>query len=334
MRSTLGEMLDDPVEYPAWIQFISVAFTVIYAVDRLGLLEHLDDTPRPLVEIAGRSGCPEDDVARLLAFLASEGALGIDEQGRAFATARTRAMRSTVQQQLARMTLETGFAYPDAIGGGATAYEARYGLPVFEHLRANPAIAQMFGLVMSETTAMNEQQIFASHTFRPFDVAVDIGGNQGSLLLRLLEAHPGACGVLFDLPDTVRQAEAPVAASSAGDRVELVGGDFFAAVPPGGDLYLLKQILHDWNDEECRAILHTIRKAMAEGTRLAVVERLLPERPRPHNAFALDVIMLMWTTGRERRLSEYLAMLTECGFAFDRVTENPDGMSVLEAVAV
>jgi hypothetical protein len=334
MRGTIGEMLDDPVAYPAWIQFISVAFTVIYAVDRLGLLEHLGDEPRPIAEIAARGGWPEDDIARLLAFLASEGVLEIDDQGRASATARTHAMRATVQQQLARMTLETGFAYPEAIGSGVTAYEARYGQPVFEHLRANPATAQMFGLVMSETTAMNEQQIFASHTFRPFQLAVDVGGNQGSLLLRLLEAHPAARGVLFDLPDTVRQAEAPGAAAGMAGRVELVGGDFFTTVPTGGDLYLLKQILHDWNDEECRAILRAVRAAMEPGTRLAVVERLLPERPRPHNAFALDVIMLMWTTGRERRLSEYLALLGECGFAFDRVTENPDGMSVLEVLAV
>jgi hypothetical protein len=192
----------------------------------------------------------------------------------------------------------------------------------------------MFGLVMSETTAMNEQQIFASHTFGPFNVAIDVGGNQGSLLLRLLEAHPAARGVLFDLPDTVRQAEAPVAAAGMAGRVELVGGDFFTAVPAGGDLYLLKQILHDWSDQECLAILRNIRAAMTEGARLAVVERLLPEQPRPHNAFSLDVIMLMWTTGRERRLSEYVAMLGACGFAFDRVTENPDGMSVLEALAV
>ena len=333
MRNTLGEMLDDPVAFPAWIQFISVAFTVIYSVDRLGLLEHLDDQPRPIAEIAARSGCPEDDLARLLGFLASEGVLVIDDQGRASATARTRAMRATVQQQLARMTLETGFAYPDSIGSGTTAYEARYGLPVFEHLRAHPDIARMFGLVMSETTAMNEREIFASHRFLPFTLAVDVGGNQGSLLLRLLAQQPAARGVLFDLPDTLRLAEAPVAASGLADRVELVGGDFFAAVPSGGDLYLLKQILHDWNDAECRAILGKVRAAMAEGARLAVVERLLPERYRPHNAYALDVIMLMWTTGRERKLSQYVAMLGECGFAFDRVTENPDGMSVIEVLA-
>jgi hypothetical protein len=231
------------------------------------------------------------------------------------------------------MTLETGFGYPDAIGTGITAYEACYGLPVFEHLRANPETARMFGRVMSETTAMNERQIFAHHQFLPFTVAVDIGGSQGSLLLRLLEAQPGTRGVLFDLPDTVAQAEGPVAAAGMADRVELVGGDFFAAVPSGGDLYLLKQILHDWSDEECRAILRNVRAAMTAGTRLAVVERLLPERPRPHNAYVLDVIMLLWTSGRERKLSDYVAMLAECGFAFDRATENPDGMSVIEALA-
>jgi len=334
MLKSLGEMLDTPGEFPAWIQHITVAFTVIYAVDRLGLLEHLDDGPVALAEVAARSGCPEDDVARLFAFLAAEGALELDGHGRAVATARTHTMRATVQQQLARMTLETGFAYPDAIGTGVTAYEARYGLPVFEHLGANPEIARMFGRVMSETTAMNERQIFARHEFMPFDVAIDIGGSQGSLLLRLLEAHPAARGVLFDLPETVAQAEGPVAAAGMAGRVEFVGGDFFASVPSGGDLYLLKQILHDWSDAECRTILANIRAAIAAGTRLAVVERLLPEHYRPHNAYVLDVIMLLWTSGRERKLSDYVAMLGECGFAFDRVTENPDGMSVVEFVAI
>jgi hypothetical protein len=271
MPRSLGDILDTPGEFPAWIQHITVAFTVIYAVDRLGLLAHLDDGPVALAEIAARSGCPEDDVARLFAFLAAEGVLEIDGHGRAVATARTRTMRATVQQQLGRMTLETGFAYPDAVGTGVTAYESRYGLPVFEHLRANPETAQMFGRVMSETTAMNERQIFERHEFRPFAVAVDVGGSQGSLLVRLLEVHPGARGVLFDLPDTVAQAEGPIAVAGMAGRVELVGGDFFAAVPSGGDLYLLKQILHDWSDAECRTILANVRAAMAVGARLAVV---------------------------------------------------------------
>lgn len=334
MHKTLGQMLDDPGEFPAWIQYITVAFIVIYVVDRLGLLEDLESRPTPIAEIAARSGCPADEVARLLGYLAAEGVLAIDEHGGVTGTARTAAMRATVQQRLGRMTLETGFVYPDSVGTGRTAYEACYGLPVFEHLRANPETARMFGRVMSETTAMNEWQIFAQHTFQPFTRAVDIGGNQGSLLLRLLELHPGARGVLFDLPDTLALAEGAIAAAGQAGRVDLVGGDFFTAVPAGGDLYLLKQILHDWSDAECRAILANVRAAMEPGARLAVVERLLPEEYRPHNAFALDVIMLLWTSGRERRLSEYRAMLEAAGFALDRVTENPDGMSVVEAVPV
>ena len=121
---------------------------------------------------------PADHVARLLAFLAAEGVLEFDDNGHVLATARTRAMRATVQQQMARMTLETAFAYPAAAATDMTAYEACYGLPVFEHLKANPETARMFGRVMSETTAMNERQIFASHSFLPFERAVDLGGER------------------------------------------------------------------------------------------------------------------------------------------------------------
>lgn len=333
MLKSLGEMLDTPGDYSLWLQHLTAAFSVIFAVDRLGLLDHVETGPATFAGIAEASGCPESTVARLLGFLAAEGALEIDAEGCVVATERTRAMRATQQQRIGAMTLATGIALPDSVGSGTTAFEAHYGLPVFDYFAAHPEAGRMFGRIMSETTAANERFIFAHHPFHPFEVVVDVGGNHGSLLLRLLEAHPAASGVLFDLPGTVEQAAAPIAAAGMAGRVACVGGSFFDAVPPGGDLYLLKQILHDWSDDECRTILARVRAAMAEGTRLAVVERLLPEQYRPHNAYVVDVIMLLWTSGRERKLSEYVAMLEQAGFAFDRVTENPDGLSVVEAVA-
>ena len=334
MPTSLGEMLDIPGEYQAWLRHSSVAFAVVYAADRLGLLAHLDDGPLTVAEIAARSGHPAAELGRLLAFLGAQGVLDIGEDGRVAATARSRAMCSSAEVRITRMTIETGIAYPDTIGSGVTAYEAHFGLPVFAHLQANPEIGEMFGRVMSETTADAERFIFANHTFEPFALAVDVGGSQGSLLLRLLQAHPDARGVLFDLPATVLHAAPVIAASAAAERVEIVGGDFFAAVPDGGDLYLVKQILHDWSDQECLAILGNVRAAMGAGARLAVVERLIPERNQPHIAYVYDILMLQWTTGRERKLSEYCAMFEASGFAFERVTEDPDGMSVIEAVAV
>jgi hypothetical protein len=111
-----------------------------------------------------------------------------------------------------------------------------------------------------------------------------------------------------------------------------VGGDFFDSVPAGGDLYLLKHILHDWKDDECLRILRSIRSAMAHGGRLAVMEFVLPEEDIHHRGFALDIQMLVHTGGRERRLSEFEVLLTGGGFRLDRVTENPHGHSILEAV--
>ena len=119
-----------------------------------------------------------------------------------------------------------------------------------------------------------------------------------------------------------------------GDRIDIMGGDFFSSVPAGGDLYIVKQILHDWNDEECRAILTNIRAAIVDGGRLAVLERVIPERYTPHIAYDFDILMMLWTTGRERRLSEYEKMFEDTGFRFDRVSESPAGMSVVEAVPV
>jgi hypothetical protein len=165
-------------------------------------------------------------------------------------------------------------------------------------------------------------------------VAVDVGGNQGSLLLRLLREHPSARGILFDQPGTTEQAKGPVAASGHADRVEIVSGNFFESVPAGGDLYLLKQILHDWNDEECLTILRSVRNAIVDGGRLAVVERVIPETYTPHGAYDFDMVMLIWTNGRERRLAEYQRLFEASGFKFDRFTENPDGLGVIEASAM
>jgi SAM-dependent methyltransferase len=187
---------------------------------------------------------------------------------------------------------------------------------------------------MSLTTAMAEKVIFAQHSFAPFTLAVDVGGNHGTLLLRLLADHPDARGILFDMPAVVAQAANRLASDPAGSRVEAVGGSFFESVPAGGDLYVMKQILHDWDDAQCAAILANVRKVIAPGGRLAIIDRLLPETMRPHPAWNMDLYMMLWSTGRERKLSEFTALLDATGFKLDRVTENDNDPCVIEAVPV
>jgi len=153
----------------------------------------------------------------------------------------------------------------------------------------------------------------------------------GVFLLGMLEQHPGARGILFDLPDVVEIARPMVAASPLAERVEIVGGSFFESVP-AADLYTLKQILHDWHDEECERILRSIRAAINPGGRLAVIDHLLGETPQPDEAQSTDVAMMVWDTGRERKQSEFEALFAATGFRLDRVTRNPSGHSVIEAV--
>jgi hypothetical protein len=153
-------------------------------------------------------------------------------------------------------------------------------------------------------------------------------------MMALLRHYPDTRGIVFDLPETAEQAAATIAAAPVADRIEARGGDFFAAVPAGGDLYLLKQILHDWGDEDCVRILRSIRAAISERGRLAVIEYLLPDACEHHSGFAMDIHMMVLSTGRERTLSDYEALLEAAGFRLDRVTGNPRGQSVAEAIPV
>ena len=116
-------------------------------------------------------------------------------------------------------------------------------------------------------------------------------------------------------------------------RVEVLGGSFFDGVP-AADLYTLKQILHDWHDDECRQILHRIREAMHPGARVAVIDHVLADIPEPDESISTDIAMMVWDTGRERKLGDFAALFTSAGFRIDRLTANPNGHSVIEIVPV
>lgn len=334
MNQTIGQRLDVPGNLFQWIDHAALSLAVLKVVVETDLCGALSDGPLAVEALAARCGLPADKLRRLLYFLAAEQVIELLPDGRASGTERTRRLRETGAVLLiAARSGEAGPHLRDALQRGVSAYEVRFGKPIFAHLPEDPAMAAAFNDFMGFLTRRVEQFVFSQHEFRPFERAVDVGGNHGGLLMGLLARHPQARGVLFDLPDTVAQASASVRASAQGNRIELVGGDFFEAVP-AGDLYLIKMVLHDWNDAECVAILKRVRASILPGGRIAVIDYLLPEVPAPTSAHLMDVAMMIWATGRERRLSEFQALFAASGFRFDRVTENPDGQSVIEAVPV
>ena len=336
MTKTLGALLDDFNDFHAWLAHSQASIWVLNAVSRSQLLDHLGDEPTPMEELAARAGMKTDMLRRVMNFLASQEVIEIDSKDRVSHTARSRAFQA--RQEVVRwlnVNFPPGLKLDQAMKTGVSSFEQHYDKPIFDYLSDRPALADEFGKLMSSITNAFETFIFSQHQFKPFTRAVDIGGSHGRLMTRLLTEYPSATGVIFDLPGTAAQAKENLAASPLKDRIDIVGGDFFKAVPEGGDLYLMKQILHDWGDEECVAILKNIRAAIASGGRLAIIDFLLPEKPSPHPGYALDINMMnLLTGGRERRLSEFEDILSAAGFALDRVTENPRGQSLFEAVPV
>lgn len=327
-----GQYLDDPDVLFMWLNHAVFGVAAMNLANRSGVTGRLLQGPAGVAELATLSGLPQDKLGRVLDYLLANEVIAQDGEGRFHATLRTAMMHeaagyfaNTETSSLAATKL------PEGLRDGQVPFDLAFGQPVFEHFRHNPGRAALFGQFMGFMTRRVTRFLFAQHRFHPFSTVADIGGSMGDLLLAVLDEYPGTRGVLFDLPGTVEIARRALADDPLAARIELVGGSFFDEVPPA-DLYLLKQILHDWGDDECRQILGTVRRAIPPHGRLAVIDHVLHDRPAPDEGQGTDIAMMVWANGRERKLAEFEALFAASGFAINRLTRNPSGHSVLEVV--
>jgi hypothetical protein len=184
---------------------------------------------------------------------------------------------------------------------------------------------------MSGMTEIYQKEVTAAHDFGVYDTVVDVGSSFGSFAMSLVQRRPQSRAILLDRPEIIAVARERWAAAGLDDRLETVAGDFFTAVPGGGDLYLLRFILHDWDDDECGVILSAVAAAAAPGARLAVVEHLLPEDSSPHHGWMFDMNMMVMLTGRERTTREYADLLSRAGFEVTATSSTSVGLGVIEA---
>lgn len=309
----------------------------LWAAARLRIADAIGDEPAAIEEIAARTGARPDMLERLLNALAALGIFAAAGDGRYAHSELSRLLRSDhamsqrafVESVFGDEHYESWGEIEQSVRTGATGFSRHYGTDVFAYFTANPAVGQLFSEAMTATTRLMEAVLLA--TYRPphFTLAVDVGGSQGTLISGLLGAEAGARGILFDLPDLIER----VRPTLADERLEAIGGDFFKSVPEA-DLYLLKLILHDWTDAQSEAILANIRKAIRPGGHVVIIESILPETVQPHPGYFMDLNMMVMTGGRERKASEYGAMLEKTGFRLDKVVPTPTLLSVVEAVAV
>jgi SAM-dependent methyltransferase len=223
----------------------------------------------------------------------------------------------------------------ESVRTGHAVVERAFGKNIFERHAQNGEESALFGQAMAAFSAALSVPLITAYDFSSFSCIADVGGGTGRLLADILAANPEVRGILFDLPDVSTAAPPLLEASGVAGRCKLVAGNFFEGVPAGADAYLLKHVLHDWDDARAITIISNCRKAMAPSATLLIVERVLPERAeqgRAAEAYLVDLEMLVQAPGgRERTESEFQAILSAAGFTMTRIVPTTTPVIVIEA---
>jgi hypothetical protein len=347
LRRLLLRMADSlmPPWAAVWDRSMGIARThVIGAVAELGVPDVLDSTGRlTAAELAARLGVDADALHRVLRAAAADGLLRVDRRGRFKLTRLGRTLRSdapaTMRPWARYMALastrEAWAGLEESVRTGRAAFERVHGTSVWEWFAAHPEEERLFAAAMRSVTEFEAPVLAASALLPDEGIVCDVAGGAGTLLAEILVARPGLRGVLVEAPGVLAEAERHLAERGVSDRVELVEGDLFGELPGvGADAYVLKNILHDWDDATSARILAGVRATMAPGGRIVVVEQL-QERNRPHPfASLVDLQMLtQCVDGRERSRGELRALIAGAGFRPERV-ESAGVSALLEGVAV
>jgi len=311
----------------------------------LGIMDLLARGARKAEALANATGCHAPSLQRLLRALASLGLCEEQQDGSFALTASGSLLVDDAPMSLRAYAIRYGrYQWPAwgkllySVQTGECARTLVDGTADFEHLERDAAVAAIFHRAMTEITRLIARAVVPAYDFSGFMRIVDIGGGYGEMLIAILRACPATRGVLFDRPDAVEGARQHLVKAGVADRCELIAGDFFESVPGGADAYLLKSVIHDWNDERGATILRCCRDAMPRDAKLLVVEYVMPERMEPsvlnRDAARSDLNMLVMLGGRERTASEYRSLLGSIGLRVTRTVPAALNFSVIEAVRV
>jgi hypothetical protein len=304
----------------------------------LGIADLLRDGPRSTEDLALVTRTDAEALYRVLRFLASEGVFR-EESPRHFAqTELSNALRVDLAgspRDFIRMVNSEPYAawghLLHSVRTGRTAFEHVYGAPRFEWLAAHPEQAALFQHAMIALSQGSNVEAAEAYNFSGCKRVVDVGGGHGQLLSAIITRNPHLSGVLYDLPAGITAARTGIGGPLP--RCELVAGDFFESVPAGSDTYIMKKVIHDWDDERALKILANCRRAMAAGGKVLVLEAIVPTGNAPHPIKLMDLNMLVVTGGAERTQEQYECLLSRAGLNLVDVIATRSPLSILEAVA-
>ena len=309
----------------------------LHTAARLGVADVVGEDPVSVDVLAERVGADPSALHRVMRLLAASGVFSEASPGVFASTPLSEGLKEDFPTSVRYMAMFQGSdtyraaaAMLRSVQTGEPAAEAVFGMPFFEHLERNSEQGDVFNRAMAGGAA-GRARVALGYDWSKAAVVADIGGGNGSTLAAVLDAQAHLRGVVFDLPHVVAEARRVIESAGLAERCETVGGDFFTDDLPGADVYVLAQIIHDWDDEHAVAILRNCRRSITEGGRLLVLEQVLPQGDEPSYAKVLDVIMLLVLGGKERTESEWRALLREGGFELRDITPG-SATNLIEAV--
>ncbi|KUL38505.1 SAM-dependent methyltransferase [Streptomyces sp. NRRL F-4489] len=305
----------------------------------LHLADHLAGGPRTAAELAQLTGTDAVFLRRCLRYLAGRGVFSEDGNAAFHLTPAAQFLRTGVPGSLRDAVLmltddifvRSSAALDETVRTGAPAFPKVFGAPFFEYLKDHSATRALFDTGMAAFSEPVDDLVAGAYPFPGEGTVVDVGGGRGGLLRHVLLRHPGLSGVLFDQEPALRDHVLDTAELAGRWRTE--PGDFFAAVPDGGDVYLLKHVLHDWEDEAAVRILRSCRRGLAPGGKVLVIDSVPAPGNAPHPGRALDVAMMTLVTGKERGPKELDDLFARSGLRRTRILPTPTFASIVEAEA-
>lgn len=311
---------------------------LVYVVAKLGIPDLLAERQRDAGELAQLTETHAQALYRLMRALVSVGVFNETSDGKFALTPLSETLRTNVPGSVRWFAIsELGEEHYPAWGAlmhsiktGDIAFDHVFGTDVWTFFRSHPDNARIFNDSMSGMTASANEALLAAYDFSSIGKLVDIGGGHGGLITSILKANPGMQGVLFDAQPVIEGAVDRLQAAGVSDRCEAVAGDFFTQVPADADGYIMKWIIHDWDDDRAATILKNCREGITADGRLLIVDVVVPTTDEPDFGKFIDLNMLVMTGGRERTEAEFDQLLTNSGFRLTRVVKTDSPFSVVE----
>ena len=330
----------DPAQHVLQLATGYVVSTALHLATKVGVADRLAAGPQYTRDLAAATATNEDALYRVLRLLASLGIFDEIETRRFALTPAGDLLRKDAPRSIHDLVLFIADplhlrVYADAIESlrtGTPAVETTLGMPVFEYFAAHPDYSTIFNNAMTTLSAAIIPAALEVYDFSGINVLVDVAGGHGQVLTSILRKYPTMRGILMDRDHVIAGAQSHIDAAGVGDRCQTAAGDFFKAVPPGGDAYIMKHIIHDWDDDRAVRILQSIHTAMGSSRgKVILLEGVLAPGNEPGLGKIMDIEMLLFPGGRERSAEEFRTLFDRGGFEMTTIMPTKSPVCVIEA---